>query len=354
MSSAAPVTDTLNHRAIAAAVESWFSLKARNLPWRHRRTGYTALVSEAMLQQTQVRRVIEKYESFMQCFPTLRALAEADEQSVLAAWQGLGYYRRARHLHAAARVIVREHSGLVPRTAAELMQLPGVGRYTAGAIASIIFGERTPLVDGNVQRVLARLVADDRSPTAPEAVRDSWQRADDLVNASTDPGALNEGLMELGALICTPAKPRCGDCPLAVHCQAHRTGRERTIPPPKKSALQQSVVHHAVVITRGSGVLLEQRPSEGLWSNMWQVPTVEAALEYDGEGVRAAMPFPLITVRLLDSFLHQTTHRRITFRVFIATTRVRRGCWVRIDELDQYPLANPQRRIIDRYVLRSR
>src|SRR5690606_31034689 len=182
MSSAEPTIDTLNHRAIAAAVETWFTSTARDLPWRRRRTGYTALVSEAMLQQTQVGRVIEKYESFMRRFPTLRALAEADEQSVLATWQGLGYYRRARHLHAAARAIVREHAGRVPCTAEELMHLPGVGRYTAGAIASIVFGERTPLVDGNVQRVLARLVADDRSPTATEAVRDSWQHADDLVN----------------------------------------------------------------------------------------------------------------------------------------------------------------------------
>lgn len=333
-------------RAIARAVEAWFRKHARDLPWRRDRSGYTALVSEAMLQQTQVSRVIEKYEAFMRRFPTVDDLARADEQAVLAMWQGLGYYRRARHLHTAAKAIVDEFNGSVPSRARDLQKLPGIGKYTAGAIASIIFNERTPIVDGNVQRVLARVAADDRAPQDRNAVEDCWRLAEQLVRASDDPAACNEGLMELGAMICTPGQPDCPRCPLASMCLARRTGRERTIPPAKPPARQQSVVHHAVLFARGGRVLIEQRPATGLWSNMWQVPTIEATSPLDERELRAQLSVPVTTIEFIEAFAHQTTHRRITFRLHRGITRARKGRWVALNEIDAYPMSNPQRRII--------
>jgi len=200
-----PPRDTDRRRV--RALERWFARHARDLPWRRRRTGYRALVAEVMLQQTQVSRVAERYVEFLRRFPTVRGLAEADEQEVLAAWQGLGYYRRARNLHAAARLIVAERGGRIPRTVDGLRQLPGVGRYTAGAIASIVYGAPAPIVDGNVQRVIARWDANDAPPADASTVAETWRRAEDLVGATARPGVLNEALMELGATVCTPVNP---------------------------------------------------------------------------------------------------------------------------------------------------
>ncbi|MHC4652819.1 MAG: A/G-specific adenine glycosylase [Planctomycetota bacterium] len=200
---------------IVAALCAWFRREARDLPWRRRRTGYTALVSEAMLQQTQVARVVERYRAFVRRFPNVRRLAKAREQAVLAEWQGMGYYRRARNLHAAAKMIVGEFGGRVPRTADQLRTLPGVGRYTAASIASIVYGERTPLVDGNVQRVLARLDVKSGRAQDPQLVKWAWERTGQLVALAESPGSLNEGLMELGAVVCTPRNPTCETCPVA-------------------------------------------------------------------------------------------------------------------------------------------
>jgi len=192
----------------AAAVEAWFVDAQRELPWRRVRNGYTALVSEAMLQQTQVARAVELYEPFMRRFPTVGALAEASEQEVLAAWQGLGYYGRARRLHAAARAIAERFEGEVPADIDALRSLPGVGRYTAGAIASIAFGARVPIVDTNVARVLMRVDARAGTSANPENVEWCWERAAQLVEACTNASHFNEGLMELGAIVCSSAAPK--------------------------------------------------------------------------------------------------------------------------------------------------
>jgi A/G-specific adenine glycosylase len=310
---------TPRDREIARAVEGWFVINARDLPWRRRRDGYAALVSEAMLQQTQVSRVIEAFARFMRRFPDVRALAGAREQDVLAAWQGMGYYRRARHLHAAARVIVRDHAGAVPEDVESLRALPGVGRYTAGAIASIVFGRREPIVDGNVARVLARLHAREEAIDATESVAWTWSRARALVNAAGDPGRLNEGLMELGATVCVPASPKCGECPAARWCQARRRGVEREVPPPKKAAAPRSVHHHAVIIQRADGrVLIERRSPDGMWSNMWQAPTVEADHELRARSIASALRVAVQGLSRINSFAHATTHRTITFHVYSA------------------------------------
>ena len=214
---------------ISALLERWFAGAARDLPWRRRRNGWTSLVSEALLQQTQVARVAERFPEFMRLFPTPKAMALAGEAAVLRAWRGLGYYRRARSLHAAAVAVVERHGGRVPSDARRLRELPGVGRYTAGAVASIAFGKAEAIVDGNVMRVLARL-ADRRASTVdPAGQAWCWSQAERLAVAARRPGVTNEALMELGATVCTPANPRCDACPLARLCRSRSAGTQAIV-----------------------------------------------------------------------------------------------------------------------------
>ncbi|MBM4114191.1 MAG: A/G-specific adenine glycosylase, partial [Phycisphaerae bacterium] len=256
------------HARAAGRIERWFERRARPFPWRRRRTAWRSLVSEVMSQQTQLSRVEERFESFMTRFPTPRALAESSERDVLELWQGLGYYRRARLLREAARAIERDFGGRVPARAQELATLPGVGRYTAGAVASIVHGERVPIVDGNVSRVLLRVLGERRPMRDSRAVRRCWSEAEALVNAARRPGRLNEGLMELGALVCTPSNPKCGECPLRGECRARTQRRADSIPTAPPRAVRPTVVVEAFVIERRGRVLLEQRDGAGMWAGL--------------------------------------------------------------------------------------
>lgn len=331
------------------AISTWFAASARPLPWRTRRDGYRALVSELMLQQTQVARVVPAFNAFMKRFPTCAHLARATEPEVLAAWTGLGYYRRARLLHAAAKQIVATLNGEVPQDAEPLQKLPGVGRYTAGAIASVAFGRREPIVDGNVFRVLSRLFRRRAHAADPDAVAWAWLTAEALVQAAAEPGVFNEGMMELGALICTPRAPACDRCPVAHLCLARKSGEQEKIPLPKPAAARRSVHHHVVVITRNGHVLTEQRPSEGLWSKMNQATTVESEVALDSVQICAHLPVPVTGLAFRERFRHGTSHRDVTFHVYTATTRSRRGSWHAASELAALPLSNPQRRILATY-----
>lgn len=329
----------------------WFAINGRDLPWRRRRMGYTALVSEAMLQQTQVSRVVEVYRLFMKRFPTVRSLAAADEQDVLAMWRGMGYYRRARNVHAAARMIIERFGGRVPTSVDDLRQLPGVGRYTAGAIASIAFGKREPIVDGNVLRVLARLRGKQGAPTDTRIIKWSWLEAQRLVERTDEPGAFNESLMELGATIClpAPARPKCGECPVAKWCEARRRGMQELIPQAAKRARPQAAHHHAIVVQhpRKRALIVEQRSSHGMWSNMWQVPTIEADRELKPADLIRRLPMAVVKMQCHGSFTHATTHRTISFHVFECTSAARSEKWRDPSQLAELPMSNPQRRIVD-------
>ena len=217
----------------AGEITRWFPTSARDLPWRRIRTPWRALVSEFMLQQTQVSRVAERFEPFLEVFSSPLAMVEAGEDAVLAKWSGMGYYRRARMLHAAALAIVELHDGVVPEDAATLETLPGVGRYTAGAIASIACGESVPIVDGNVDRVFARLTGDASLPGTKGRDARRWEEAGVYVAAADRPDVANEGLMELGAIVCQPKAAQCLICPLASQCCALEAGKVAEIPPPK-------------------------------------------------------------------------------------------------------------------------
>ena len=337
----------------------WFEREARDLPWRKRRmrTGYAALVAETMLQQTQVSRVVERYQRFMRKFPSVALLASASEQDVFALWEGLGYYRRARNLHAAAKMVMRDFDGRVPRHARDLMSLPGVGRYTAGAVASIVFRQPEPIVDGNVERVLARLFAERRraSTAQSDSTRENrhweWTLAHELVTQTDRPGVFNEALMELGATVCLPqpARPRCDACPLARWCEARQAGIQQMIPAPRIRRAPRPAHHHAVVITRPGGrhVLLEQRPDGGMWAGLWQAPTLEAARPCDVDSVAHGLPADAIaTLRPCGDFVHKTTHRLIRFHVYRAVSRSRRGRWHASTTLLQLPMSSAQRRVL--------
>jgi A/G-specific adenine glycosylase len=348
-------------RAIARRLTEWFRTNMRDLPWRPAdgaaRNPYHALVSEAMLQQTQVSRVAERFGAFLERFPTIETLAAAEEQDVLAAWSGLGYYRRARHLHGAARMVVAEFGGRVPRTVEELRRLPGVGRYTAGAIASIVFGEREALVDANVVRVVLRLEGKELAPTSAEATALAWARATALVAAAEDPGACNEGLMEMGALVCRPRAPRCPACPLARLCVARKEGREESIPAPSAKTLRKRIHHACVLIEDRSGrLLVERRPDDGLWAGLWQAPTVESddaapgaeAVEAHLEGIAGLGARDLAPA---GRFTIATTHRLVEFHVWRAARggRGRLGPhrrWATRAQIAELPLASPHRQVL--------
>jgi A/G-specific adenine glycosylase len=262
---------------------------------------YRIWVSEIMLQQTRVETVLPYYARWLRALPTVRALARAKDDRVLKLWEGLGYYSRARNLHRAAQTVVRECGGKLPRTAEGLRQLPGIGRYTAGAIASIAFGERVPLVDGNVARVFARIFAIPANVKAPRTMETLWQLAEELV-PDRDPGEFNQALMELGALVCTPANPRCEVCPMRHVCVARERGLVDQLPNRGRPQAAERVVVSAALVRRNGSLLMQRRPKRGLLAGMWELPTLRR-----GQFRKA---------KLLLELRHTITNRRITLRVF--------------------------------------
>ncbi len=331
----------------------WYDHHQRTLPWRSPTDPdpYHVLVSEAMLQQTQVATVVPYFERFIEHFPTVHDLAAADEQAVLRLWQGLGYYRRARHLHAAAGMIVERFAGEVPRNVDALMQLPGVGRDAAGAIASIAYNVPAPILDGNVARVLARWFAIEQ-PIDETATRNTlWTLAEQLV-PSKRPGDFNQALMELGALVCTPKSPQCLVCPIANVCEAHQQGRATELPTRAPRRTPKAVTHHVAVLERRGKYLFEQRGTDSLWANMWQLPTCESL---DGQPltqwVQQRFGLSATPIGETHTFTHQTTHRTIEFivqplRVTAGRLKPNTARWRKLDDLDDLPLANPQRKIV--------
>lgn len=337
------MADRRRAKSISTALESWFAHAARDLPWRFEpRDPYMSLVSELMLQQTQVSRVLEKFEPFLERFPSIEDLANADEADVLSEWSGLGYYRRARMLHACAQAIVEQHDGEVPRDVESLCALPGIGRYTAGAIASMVYGDREPLVDGNVVRVMQRLHNNPDQQNDPKTVKWAWENATELVEASEEPGVLNEALMELGATVCTPKRIRCDQCPVQKHCKAFDAGTTESVPPPKPRAKRKELFCASVVcIDSKDRVLMEQRGEDGLWARMWQVPTIERedrapTTEEIGD-----------TAELIDSFVHQTTHRIVRFDVYrFDEISTRDRSFKSRSQIDRLGISNAQMKVL--------
>ena len=250
----------------AAALRRWFEHQRRDLPWRRTRDPYAIWVSEIMLQQTRVETVIPYYRRFLEAFPTVEALATAAPDDVLKRWEGLGYYARARNLQRAAQAVRANGSG-VPRTRDGLLTLPGIGRYTAGAIASIAYGERVAAVDGNVERVLSRLHAIERGSV--------WPQAEALVAVAADPSTHNQALMELGATLCTPRTPRCDACPIGDACAGRKSGDPTRFPEKVRTKVLPRRDMAAALLWHGERFLVVKRPTDGLLGGLWDLPSAE-------------------------------------------------------------------------------
>ena len=276
----------------------WYGDAKRDLPWRRTRDPYRIWLSEVMLQQTTVRTVTPRYAAFLERVPDLPSLARAGEEEVLAAWSGLGYYNRARSLHRAARIVMDQHGGRVPRDGRAFRSLPGVGPYTAGAVLSIAFEQPEPLVDGNVARLLCRLFALKGDPVSGSLKGRLWDLAAELL-PDRDPGEFNQAMMELGALVCKPKDPSCPECPLRLSCAALDSGLVAEIPQKKKAAPVKKVLLAAGLLERNGRILLVQRPSEeSLLAGLWLFP---------GGTVRTAGAAP----RLLESLMRRLLGRPV-------------------------------------------
>ncbi len=317
-----PVVEVEQKSRIVEELVTWYRTHKRDLPWRGA-TPYAVWVSEIMLQQTQVATVIPFFVRFTERFPTVEALAEAPLEEMLKYWAGLGYYARARNLHRAAQAVTERFGGNLPRTAEEIESLPGIGRYTSGAILSIAFDVPRPLVDANVTRVLSRVfgLRGDPKSTANQAAL--WSLAEQLVPLER-PGEFNQGLMELGALVCSPADPKCDRCPLLPDCVAGNSADPSALPefPPGRATI--AVTHSAALIRDSNGrILIAQRPPHGLWGGLWEFPRVVCATgESPAEGAaRAAWEVVGLEVEIgakVGRIKHGVTHHRITLYGFDA------------------------------------
>ncbi len=361
-------TPTLHDAArIARLMTAWHKKHARDLPWRQagapgHRDAYQTLVSEFMLQQTQVDRVVPLYHAFLARFPTISALAASDQQQVLALWSGLGYYRRAIHLHKAAIAILEQFSGAIPHSHKDLLSLPGVGQYTAAAIACLAHNSRDPIIDGNVTRVALRILSCDQPPQLSLTKAAVTDFVSSIMLSARDPAMVGEGFMELGAVICTPKAPSCHACPLADSCSAHGQGLVDQIPKPNIKPAKRNLYCDSLIIKDAAdAILIEQRPDSGLWANLWQTPTIERSDQHAARQELADLfdSCPVSVSRCsLAKFEHQTTHRRVFFRVFtsnlprsidpeslLGTGPVTRR-WIDPLEIDTVGISNAQRRII--------
>lgn len=335
----------------------WYRESARSLPWRENQDAYRIWISEIMLQQTRVDTVLRYYAPFLKKFPDVRSLAKADPERVLKAWEGLGYYSRARNLQSAARQLA-ERPGF-PRTAEEWRRLPGIGRYSAAAIASMAFQESAPVLDGNVKRVLARLAMEPR-PVAARAVELKFWNEMDLLVQGPRPGDLNQAMMELGACLCTPAAPRCPDCPVKDFCLAGKTDAAAEFPArsrPKRIP-HQTVV--AALLFRNQKFLIGKRPSHGLLGGLWEFPggkkepgeTLEEALRREAReelGVAIGVESPLPPIRHAYSHFSVTLH---PFRCRILSGRPAARYhqelrWIRMEDICQYAFPRATQKILE-------
>lgn len=360
----------MNTIDIARRLVQWHDQQQRALPWRTAPAGqrdpYAVWISEIMAQQTRLETVVDYYLRWMARFPTIEALAAADQQEVLKLWEGMGYYARARNLHRAAQQVVAEHNGQLPSDRATLLKLPGIGEYTVGAILSMAFGQSEPILDGNVKRVLSRLADIDQPINETATLKLLWQLARAVVEAAPvgAAGACNEALMELGALICVPERPRCLLCPVVELCAAAANGTQgqRPVMPARKATPHYDVA--AGVIWQGepfaSKLLIAQRPQSGLLGGLWEFPggkleptdaDLPACLRRE---IREELVIDIEVHELLTIVQHAYTHFRITLHAFHACYTGGEpqavGCadwrWVELTELDAFPFPVTDQKII--------
>lgn len=345
-------------RSLQKKLLDWYRKERREMPWRHNRNPYRILVSEFMLQQTQVKTVIPYFERWMKSFPTIQKLALARESSVLKHWEGLGYYSRARNLKKAAQIILNNHRGKVPDSMKEIMKLPGVGRYTAGAVLSIAFGQKVPVLDGNVKRVLSRLFLLDENGKTRKSESILWEVMDNLLPDS-EAGNFNQACMELGATICLPKNPHCLHCPLKQKCEAQKVKQQNSYPP-KQGRVSSSKINVSVaVIFRHKKIYIQKRKIGQLLGGLWEFPGGKFKQNESSEQClhREINEELGVTIHIDEKLMvikHSYTRFRVTLHVFLC--RIRSGqispsqcdewSWVKTEELDNYPFPAANVKII--------
>jgi A/G-specific adenine glycosylase len=360
--------------ALRRRLLAWYRRHARDLPWRKTREPYAIWVSEIMLQQTQVSTVIPYYERFLGKFSTVRHLAAADEHDVLRLWEGLGYYRRARQMHAAARKIVAEHGGIFPSDVQAIRALPGIGRYTAGAIASLAFDAREPILEANTIRLLARLLAYRGDVAAPGGQKLLWQAAESVLPRRGSE-TINQALMELGSQVCTPREPACDRCPLGSLCPTKRNGWQESIPRPRAKPRVEQVREAAVVVRHGKKLLLLRRGNTKRWAGLWDFPRfeIEAGDESQREGelakhVRRLAGISIKRPKLITVIQHGVTRFRIRLECFQARLEASNGNghtvstdasiadhrWIDPEALADFALSTPARRLASHILIAER
>jgi A/G-specific adenine glycosylase len=348
--------------ATVANLLAWFARDARDLPWRRTRDPYAIWVSEIMLQQTQVKTVIPYWERWMRALPTIAAAASAPSDQIHKLWEGLGYYTRVRNLQTAAQVIVAEHGGIFPENYDAILALPGIGRYTAGAICSIAFNQPTPILDGNVIRVLTRLFAIAENPKDKETNDHLWHLAGQLVQQAVtspprpqtpDPRAsfLNQSLMELGALICTPRQPQCLLCPVQKCCEAFRQQRTEEFPNLSERIPSTARLFMAFVVESRGEVFVRRRPAGGVNAHLWEFPNMECLLRSQGPQAMFQSLFHVDpkTIKPLCVVKHSITRYRITLTAYLATLNRRspnmEGKWVKLAKLPELAFTAAHKRL---------
>ncbi|HET6466429.1 MAG TPA: A/G-specific adenine glycosylase [Nitrospiria bacterium] len=337
-------------------LKSWYNRNKRDLPWRKTRDPYRILVSEIMLQQTQVATVIPYYLRFIRTFPMVALLARSPLQNVLKLWEGLGYYSRARNLHRAAQAIHEQWNDQVPSTVEGLSALPGIGRYTAGAVASIAFDVAAPILDGNVRRVLCRIFAIRKDPRDAVVQERLWGLAEELL-PERNVGDFNQALMELGATVCLPRTPSCSVCPVREYCRAHRLGLQNRLPVRIEG---RAIPHNDVavaLIQNGRSLMIGPRPERGLLAGLWSFPEMDSPNPTTSRGIEREVEirFGLRSklLRPLEPVTHTFSHKRITYHSFLF------NCvsppkhlpepwqWIPAEKIKDYPLPTATRKILD-------
>ena len=356
----------------------WYERTRRDLPWRENSDPYRVWVSEIMLQQTQVVTVIPYFYRFMEWFPTISDLAEAEEEKLLKAWEGLGYYSRVRNMQKAAQQLVADHNGQMPNTIEEISELKGIGPYTAGAISSIAFGLPEPAIDGNVMRVFSRLFELDADIAKPSS-RKVFDHVVRQVMPHQDPSSFNQAIMDLGATVCMPKTPTCESCPLSTYCQSYEKGTMLNFPVKSKKVKSKPVYYVAHVIKNNSGeYVLEQRPETGLLANLWTFPLIEVTKEaYDKLNVEDTKEFAQLELIAEDSPSYisvlkeqetcptvwqtkpvgEVTHifSHLKWHISIGYGQVERADysltdrqkWVPADQFSEYPFPKPQQKMVE-------
>ncbi|NWG07348.1 MAG: A/G-specific adenine glycosylase [Chloroflexi bacterium] len=351
-----PYLAPLDMRRISSRLLNWYRQNGRILPWRGHADPYAVWVSEIMLQQTRVETVLPYFEKWMRQFPTVQALANASEQEVLNAWEGLGYYSRARNFHKAAKIVAEKYNGALPRDLDELGKLPGIGRYTVGALASIVFGMDEPALDGNLKRVYARLFDVRETVDSSEGERILWRLARENLPKG-EAADFNQALMDLGALICLPRNPRCLLCPVMEECKARKNGTQEIRPVKKAKSETPSYVHAAAVVMKRGRVLLARRPSKGLLAGMWEFPNVRVDGDPAGALTKAMKTAYNLRLRVkretdpIGMFRHAYTHFKVTVHVFdcelISAVMGEDLTWIPLKDLDEYPMGRVDRQIAE-------